>query len=272
MPKVYLSPSGQIHNVGVGDYGTEEARCHKVAELTRAILEKAGVKVSMTPRYWNSTLSDNEWLRRVVARSNSFGADVHVAIHTNAGGRGSDGTDAWYYPGSVKGRKLTEAVYSRVAKVSPGSDGGLHTSPVFYETRYANASVCYIELAFHTNKADAASVANHPERYAEAIASGILAYFGVKAETPETQKPSVDLVPESKQSELAQLMLTFALKSQTGADPVPLDGWEGLNVLNPYWGRGKQLLAVRVSSRVLGSQKKSPKPTRALYEALRKSP
>jgi len=271
MPKVYLSPSGQIHNVGVGSYGTEEARCRKVAELVAAILEKAGVKVSMTPRYWNSTLSDAEWLRRVVARSNSFGADAHIAIHTNAGPRGADGTDAWYYPGSVKGRKLTEAIYSRVAKVSPGSDGGLHTSPVFYETKAAKAPVCYIELAFHTDKDDAASVANHPEQYAEAIAGGILAYFGVKAETPapETPKPSTDLVPESKQSELAQLMLTYALKSQAGADPVPLDGWEGISVLNPYWGRGKQLLAVRVSSRVLGPQKKSPKPTVALYNALK---
>jgi len=66
-------------------------------------------------------------------------------------------------------------------------------------------------------------------------------------------------------------MLTFALKSETGADAVPLDGWTAINVLKPYWGRVKRLLAVRVSSRVLGPQKRSPKPTRALYEALKKA-
>ena len=144
---------------------------------------------------------------------------------------------------------------------------------MFYETRAAKAPVCYLEMAFHSDNEDAASVVNRPQAYAEAIAAGILAYFGINAQapTPETQKPSVDLVPEDKRSELAQLMLTYALKSQAGDDPVPLDGWEGLNVLNPYWGRGKQLLAVRVSSRVFGPDKKSPKPTKALHEALKRS-
>lgn len=271
MPKVYLSPSGQIHNVGVGNYGTEEARCRKVAELTAKILKAAGVAVDMTPRAWNSTLADSTWLNRVVTRSNAFGADAHIAIHTNAGPRGSDGTDAWHYPGSVKGAKLTKAIYSRAAKVSPGSDGGIHTSPIFYETRYAKAPVCYIELAFHTDKADAASVSGHPDLYAEAIAAGILEYLGVKAKAAEPAKSTTALVPGSLRPKLAQLMLTYALKSQGGGDPVPLDGWEGVNVLSSHWGPAKRLLAKRVSYRVRHEHpdvETSDRPTRALYDAL----
>ena len=242
--KVYLSPSGQIHNVGTGDYGTEEARCRKVAELTAAFLKAAGVAVDMTPRVWNSTLADNDWLYRVVARSNAFGADVHVAIHTNAGGKGANGTDAWYYPGSASGKRLTEAIYKRVAAVSPGSDGGLHTSPVFYETRAADAPVCYIELAFHSDPADAKSVSQHPELYAKAIAEGILEYGGI------VSKPAPVKVDYR---ELKQAMLSYAL-----LNGLRVSGWERITILSPGWGKHAQQLAWRVSRRINASNPQVP--------------
>jgi N-acetylmuramoyl-L-alanine amidase len=190
--KVYLSPSQQFRNIGVGSYGSEAKRCQAIADLTAKRLRAAGVPVKQTPRSWQG-IEGNAWLGKVVAASNSFGADAHVAIHTNAGGGSADGTDAWHFPGSAKGKRLTQEIYKRVAPVSPGSDGGIHTNPVFYETRAARAPVCYIELAFHTNKADAASIVTQPQRYADAIADGILAYLGVKpkpAPKPKPQEPA----------------------------------------------------------------------------------
>jgi hypothetical protein len=281
MPKVYLSPSGQIHNVGVGNYGTEEARCRKVAELAAKILKAAGVQVDMTPRSWNSTLADSTWLNRVVGRSNAFGAHAHIAIHTNAGGRTSDGTDAWHYPGSAKGKKLTEAIYTRVARVSPGSDGGIHTSPVFYETKAARAPVCYLEMAFHTNKADAASIVARPHLYAEAIAAGILEYLGVKAKPAPAPKPEedglapTDRIPATLWHRLADRMVMHYLRS---ADPFSIEGWRDIDLeatlwTDPHhleatdWTDKHRLLAVRTSS-ALGLDK-SPNPTKALWDALR---
>ena len=69
--RVYLSPSGQVHNIGVGKYSMEEARCRKIATLTATLLAGAGVEVKITPRDWNTKLADNLWLQKVAAASNS---------------------------------------------------------------------------------------------------------------------------------------------------------------------------------------------------------
>ncbi len=271
-PRVYLSPSGQVHNVGIGSYGTEEARCRKVAELTKKRLEVAGVEVDMTPRQWNTSLPDGTWLSRVVGRSNAFGAQAHVAIHSNAGGSGARGADAWHYPGSSKGARLTREICSRLAKVAPAGVRGVHTSPVFYETRHAAAPVAYLEIGFHTNRGDAVHIAEHPDLYADAIAGGILAFLGVKP------KPSTDssnaapagpkLVPRKDWPKLKDAMLTFALLAG-----IRISGWERISILAPVWRTHARRLAWRVSSRVNKTNPAVPKsslPTRALFNALTK--
>lgn len=181
--KVYLSPSQQEANIGVGAYGSESKRCQDIADRVRKLLTASGVEVKQTPRAWEP-LSGTTWLAKVVAASNDFKSDVHVCIHSNASStKTMRGTDAWHYPGSVKGKALTEAVYKRLIKVS-GEGNGIHTSPVFYETDRAAAPVCYLEIGFHTNKDDVANIIAHPQSFAVAIADGICAHLGVKLNVP----------------------------------------------------------------------------------------
>ena len=175
--KAYLSPSLQEHNVGVGDFGTEMERAFQVADLVDAYLVAAGVETRTSKTAW-SGLESNVLLAKVVADSNAFGADVHVCMHTNAGPPDADGTLVLYYPGSSKGYKLASKIYGRLKDVSPGSDLGLRTSPLFYETRKANAPVAYIEAVFHTNKVEAEDYVFARKLYAWAIAAGVLEYFG----------------------------------------------------------------------------------------------
>lgn len=193
--KVYLSPSQQIHNKGVGSYGTEAKRCQDIADRAAGLLRAAGVTVKVTPREWER-YQGNDWLAKVVAASNAFGANVHVAIHTNAGPSSAAGCDAWHFPGSTRGRQLTQAIYRRVARIVPGGGRGIRTQPVFYETRAARAPVCYIELGFHTNRADAAHIAKNPDLYAKAIADGVCEYLGVRA-MPQARLASGELQPVS---------------------------------------------------------------------------
>ena len=116
--KVYLSPSQQESNIGVGAYGSESYRCQDIADRARRLLVGVGIDVKQTPRDWEP-LSGTEWLAKVVAASNDWGADRHTCIHTNAASdKAIHGTDAWHYPGSVKGKALTEAIYGRVVEVS----------------------------------------------------------------------------------------------------------------------------------------------------------
>jgi len=175
--KIYLSPSLQEHNVGVGDFGTEMHRAFQVTGLTATYLVNAGHKVRTSLQPW-SELEASALLAKVVNDSNAWGADVHVCLHTNAGPPAADGTLVLHYPGSAKGKRLAECVYKRLAAVSPGSDLGVASEPVFYETRKANAVVAYVEACYHTNAVEARDYVFARKLYAWAIAAGVLEYFG----------------------------------------------------------------------------------------------
>ena len=139
MKKVYLSPSNQEHNAGVGKYGTEEVRMHELAAMVAARLKARGFAVKVSQPQWE--------MGTVCADSNSFGADAHVCIHTNAGG--GDGTVAFY--GSAAGKRLNEAIYKYVAKESSGADEGVRSWPGLYEIANTHAPCAYLELFFHDN-------------------------------------------------------------------------------------------------------------------------
>jgi len=226
--KVYLSPSQQIHNKGVGDYGTEAERCQDIATRAGKLLRAAGVSVKQTPKSWEQYSGDT-WLSKVAAASNAFGADAHVCIHTNAGRASARGTDAWHYPGSAKGKALAKAIYDRVVRVS-GKGRGIHTEPVFYETRAAKAPVCYIELIFHTNKDDVKLVIERPDAFARAIAEGILEYGGIRA--PATPEVTVTEIPKTAYPRLKNRMVQYVIRAQLDGDPVSVADCGGFSVFS----------------------------------------
>lgn len=262
--KVYLSPSQQEANIGVGAYGSESMRCQDIADRVRKLLVAAGVTVDQTPREWEP-LGGTEWLAKVCARSNAFGADAHVCIHTNASSTSTTrGTDAWHYPGSVKGEALTRAIYPRVVMVS-GNGRGIHTSPVFYETEHAAAPVAYMELIYHTNRDDVALVIEHPDDFAQAIAEGIAAWAGIELAAPE---PVEELVTKGERPVLKQAMLRYALLNDVSlrdCERLTLVNSDG--TMNYLWGDQAKRLAWRVSGRLDVEQ--STQPTVELLKALR---
>ena len=180
MPKVYVSPSVQEHNVGVGAYGTEEQRMQVIGALVETSLRANGFDV----RRNRPEMS----LKDIVLDSNRYRPDAHVAIHSNAGG--GEGTEAWHYPGSEQGRKLAQCVYDEVAPLSPGKDRGLKTSAVFAELRSTIAPAVILEVGFHDNPADAAWIMSKPRQIAKAITRGICRYFGKAFKDPDAAAPT----------------------------------------------------------------------------------
>ena len=204
MPKVYLSPSLQEANIGVGKYGTEMYRMRQVALAAQARLRAAGVTVRMSPESW-AYLDGNVSLAKVVADSNAFAPALHICIHSNAGPKGSDGTLVFYHPGSANGKKIATLIQHAVAPLSPGSDYALATSPVFYETRAAKAPVAYLECAFHTDYKDAASLIEHHDAYGRAIADACLQYLGIPL--PGAVPPPAPVVPLTPVQRLRQRVI-----------------------------------------------------------------
>ena len=187
MPKVFLSPSNQYDNRYAYGDTTEGVQCGKIAEACRKALERSGVTVK---------LMHDESMQEKCAASNAFGADLHVPIHTNAFNGTVSGTRMFYYAEGGEGQKACQAIFNRLAPVTPGTSENIRADASLYEVRVPAAPTAYIECEFHDNPTASQWIVEHTTDIGEAIAQGICDYFGVAFKAPEQPTPakSVDEV------------------------------------------------------------------------------
>jgi len=172
--RVYGSPSQQAHNPYTGHLGVESVHMREVWGWAAKRLRACGVTVR-TAADW-SKLSEPANYMNAVRDSNAWKPLCHVAIHSNAGGAGAAGTDTFYKWGSVAGLRLARCLQRHVAPVSPGKDHGVHAQAGWAEL-YVAAPAALIEIAYHTNPADAKAIVGHPALFGNALADGILEYL-----------------------------------------------------------------------------------------------
>jgi N-acetylmuramoyl-L-alanine amidase len=170
MKKVYISPSTQEANKGVTPFGTEEVEMNLIADLLMPLLFNDS-------RFVTARNLPSMDIYQIAEASNRFGADIHIAIHSNAGG--GEGTEVFAYAPGTNSEKLAKALYSYIAPLSPGNDRGVKYKPGLVEVGDSvNATACLIELAFHDNIKDATWMAYNREVIAQALYKGICDYFG----------------------------------------------------------------------------------------------
>ena len=123
MAKVFLSPSNQYDNRYAYGNTTEGVQCGKIAEACKAALERSGVTVK---------LMHDESMQEKCQASNAFGADLHVPIHTNAGG--GHGPLVLVYSRTIARMTLAQPVYDAINAVVPtASKYGVQAKPGLYE-------------------------------------------------------------------------------------------------------------------------------------------
>ena len=176
MPRIYLSPSTQEHNTGVGPYMTEMLEMNKIADLLMPLLDRDG-------RYEFKRNLPVMNVYQIAQDSNNFKADIHLAIHSNAGPisnmKGGEGTEVWAYGSGTNSERLSQCLYKHVAPLSPGKDRGVKFNPAFVEIGdRVNASSSLIEVGFHDNQADATWIVNNYRAIAEGLYRGICEYYG----------------------------------------------------------------------------------------------
>ncbi len=174
--KIYISPSNQVGNVYATGKTNEKEQCHKIAKYCVAYLKKKGFSVKCT-------YNDDMYAR--VRESNSFGADLHVAIHTNATAKHNitGGTQILLYNLSGERKKVGQAVLERLAPITPGKSAErLVEKPDFYEINSAKGITVYCECEFHDTKEGSDFIRKNTKKIGEAIAKGICDYYGVNTE------------------------------------------------------------------------------------------
>lgn len=158
--KIYLSPArhpdtgsrGECQGKSENDMGYSAA--YGAANQTNGLVSRQYKVQIGTSTYTGA-----------VANSNSWGADIHLVMHSNSGsGAGtcasrsgsSRGTTVIYYDGSTSGSNLAQKVVDNVGPATPGtkdykcknSDPCTSIFPL-YELQATSATAAYSETEFH---------------------------------------------------------------------------------------------------------------------------
>ena len=165
--KVYLSPSNQDNNPYSYGGTNEMAQCNRIAEAAEKYLLRNGFEVKRAPA--------GQDMYKSISESNAYGADVHICMHTNAGG--GHGCEVYTYSGAIRELKYAEPIYNEIAGITPYSDRGLKVVQ-FAELVQTTAIAVYCECAFHDNYDEAKWIVENVDNIGKAIAKGMCKAVG----------------------------------------------------------------------------------------------
>jgi len=181
MPTIYLSPSTQEFNPYVNG-GNEEFYMNLIADAMEPYLDASGIGFVRNTPSMNAASS--------IQASNSGNYNLHLALHSNAAPPSQSGnfqgTDVYYYPGSVSGKRAADIIaenlkniylYPKLVKAVPTTSIG--------EVSKTRAPSVLIEFAYHDNPEDANWIKNNINTIAANVVLSLTEYFGIPFVTPE---------------------------------------------------------------------------------------
>lgn len=169
--KIYLSPSNQFSNSYATGSTNEMAQCDKIAKATATALKRCGFEVKVG--------KSGDSMQNRCSESDSFNADIHMPIHTNAyNGQVTGGTRIFCL--NSNGRKACHAILNELGKISPGTADSITYQTGLYEINVPKALTVYVECEFHDTNTGASWIINNTSKIGEAICKGLCSYFGVK--------------------------------------------------------------------------------------------
>ena len=203
MKKIYVSPSDQVGNVYAWGNTNEAVVCRDIAEKLCTALERCGF-AAMT-----DFTDGPEAMYGRCRQSDSWGADLHLCIHTNAFNAQVTGTRVMSYNFTGESYKASKCVFDALAPVTPGTSENISAHPELYEIRVPKAVSVYVEVDFHDVGKIAKWLTENTAVVAEAICKGVCDYYETAYKAPETTVYRVQVgafrVRENAQNQLAAL-------------------------------------------------------------------
>lgn len=176
--KIYLSASDQIGNITATGH-SEKEHCTKISEYTEYYLRMNGYEVK------NGDNSQPKTYPNRVKESNEWKADLHICIHTNAGG--GEGTVMFCHPNSYN-NPYVKAICDEVSKISPGKDRGRVKRTDLYEINKTYCPCAYLEVEFHDRLDLEQWIDANIAEIGKAICNGILKADGKEEYTKPDEK------------------------------------------------------------------------------------
>ena len=188
--RIVIDPGHAGRNVDPGavnaTMGLQEADIAlMISRLVENYLLKIGYEVKLTRTEREQAETDDLSYRTALA--NDWAADIFISLHCNsAANQSAEGYEVWTSPGNTLGDKLATRIYGQIAAEFPDragrtdySDGDPDKESRFYVLVHTDAPACLVEMAFISNDAEAALLADAAwqDRYARAIARGVTDYF-----------------------------------------------------------------------------------------------
>lgn len=172
--KIYLSPSNQRSNSYATGSTNEMAQCDKIAAAAAKALKRCGFEVKVG--------KSGDTMQNRCSESDSFGADIHMPIHTNAyNGKVTGGTRIFCL--NSNGKSACNKVLKYLGAISPGTADSIKYETGLYEINVPRALTVYVECEFHDTATGANWIINNVSKIGEAICHGLCDHFGVTYKT-----------------------------------------------------------------------------------------
>ena len=222
MPKVFLSPSDQDNNPvhgGGNEQQYAQLRCARAAEVLRA----HGVTVKVSEA---GIGDDSNGYVASVKEGEAWGPDIYVADHTNATGNAAvkrSGVQAYCWLGDPNSKRLGECINARMDPIVPGG-ASIQDGSGLYEVSGPSATAVLMESGYHDNPIDAAVIRTKTTEMGEALAYGILDYFGIQTTTPSEEEDIMSTESTALLGTIADRLLVVSDALTTGKEGVKFDG------------------------------------------------
>lgn len=189
MAKVYIGVGHGGSDSGAVKYLVEKDINLKMALACRDYLKAAGVDVKIS----RTTDKDSSIAEKVTA-ANSWGADLALDIHNNAGG--GDGAEVYHSIVGGTGKRLADNILNEFEKIGQNVRGAKtkheNGTDYFGFIRLTDMPAVITETVFVDNAADAAQADTEAEckAFGIAIAKGVLRTLGIADNVVRPSTPS----------------------------------------------------------------------------------
>lgn len=175
--KIFISPSNQNNNLYAWGNTNEAEQCGKIGKAVKSSLERCG---------FTCRLEQYDTMQNRVKNSDAWGADMHLAIHTNASvNHTAGGTQIFFFAYNGYGNVASQKVYDELKGFTPGSNAEVcRRYAELYEVNKPKATSVYCEVEFHDVPQYAKWICENTDLIAECICRGICKYYNYEYVAP----------------------------------------------------------------------------------------